>query len=107
VITDESMPGTSGSELIRKVRAIRPEIPIVLVSGYLNAAVVQRAREAGADEVLKKPLAARDLATSLAHVLQGRVEHAQNTEISLEAAASMPPTPASSRRARRRNGSKL
>ena len=107
VITDESMPGTSGSELIRKVRAIRPEIPIVLVSGYLNAAVVQRAREAGADEVLKKPLAARDLATSLARVLQGRVEHAQNTEISLEAAASMPPTPASSRRARRRNGSKL
>src|SRR5438270_1560025 len=107
VITDESMPGTSGSDLIRKVRAIRPEIPIVLVSGYLNAAVVQRAREAGADEVLKKPLAARDLATSLARVLQGHVEHAQNTEISLEAAASMPPTPASSRRARRRNGSKL
>ena len=107
VITDESMPGTSGSELIRKVRAIRPEIPIVLVSGYLNAAVVQRAREAGADVVLKKPLAARDLATSLARVLQGHVEHAQNTEISLEAAASMPPTPASSRRARRRNGSNL
>ncbi len=110
VITDESMPGTSGSELIRKMRAIRPEIPIVLVSGYLNAALVQRAREAGADEVLKKPLSARDLATSLARVLQGHVEHAQNTENSLEAAAAMPPTPASSRRAwpaRRRNASKL
>jgi len=107
VITDESMPGTSGSELIRKMRAIRPEIPIVLVSGYLNAALVQRAWEAGADEVLKKPLSARDLATSLARVLQGHVEHAQNTAISLEAAAAMPPTPASSRRARRRNGSNL
>ena len=112
VITDESMPGTSGSELIRKMRAIRPEMPIVLVSGYLNAAVVQRAREAGADEVLKKPLSARDLATSLARVLQGHVEHAQNTDLSLEEAAAkaMSPTPASSRRARparRRNGSKL
>jgi len=110
VITDESMPGTSGSDLIRKMRAIRPEIPIVLVSGYLNAALVQRAWEAGADEVLKKPLSARDLATSLARVLQGHVEHAQNTAISLEAAAAMPPTPASSRRARparRRNASKL
>ncbi|HXL83972.1 MAG TPA: PAS domain-containing protein [Casimicrobiaceae bacterium] len=111
VITDESMPGTSGSELIRKMRAIRPEMPIVLVSGYLNAAVVQRAREAGADEVLKKPLSARDLATSLARVLRGRVEHAQNTDLSLEEAAAkaMPPTPVSSRRARparRRNGSK-
>jgi DNA-binding NtrC family response regulator len=110
VITDESMPGTSGSELIRKMRAIRPEMPIVLVSGYLNAAVVQRAREAGADEVLKKPLSARDLAASLARVLQGHVQHAQNTDLSLEAAAAMPPTPASSRRARparRRNASKL
>jgi CheY-like chemotaxis protein len=112
VITDESMPGTSGSELIRKMRAIRPELPIVLVSGYLNAAVVQRAREAGADEVLKKPLSARDLATSLARVLQGHVAHAQHTDLSLDEAAAkaMPPTPASSRRARparRRNGSKL
>jgi len=109
VITDESMPGTSGSELIRKMRAIRPEMPIVLVSGYLNAAVVQRARAAGADEVLKKPLSARDLATSLARVLQGHVEHAQKTDLSLEEAAAkaMPPTSASSRRARRRNGSKL
>jgi PAS domain S-box-containing protein len=112
VITDESMPGTSGSELIRKMRAVRPELPIVLVSGYLNAAVVQRAREAGADEVLKKPLSARDLATSLARVLQGHVEHARHTDLSLDEAAAkaMPPTPASSRRARparRRNGSKL
>jgi PAS domain S-box-containing protein len=70
VITDESMPGLSGSELIRSVRQIRPTIPILLVSGYLSAMVVQRAREAGADEVLKKPLSARQLATSLGRLLQ-------------------------------------
>ena len=70
VITDESMPGLSGSELIRRVRQIRPTIPILLVSGYLSAAVVRRAREAGADEVLKKPLSARQLAMSLDRVLQ-------------------------------------
>src|SRR4029077_8593533 len=51
VITDESMPGTSRSALIRKMRAIRPTIPILLVSGYLSAAVVRNAREAGATEV--------------------------------------------------------
>jgi CheY-like chemotaxis protein len=70
VITDESMPGLSGSELIRKVRQIRPTIPILLVSGYLDTAVVQRAREAGADEVLKKPMSARQLASSLDRLLQ-------------------------------------
>jgi len=65
VITDESMPGTSGSELIRRMRAVRPTMPIVLVSGYLSSTVVQRARDAGATEVLKKPLSARQLAVAL------------------------------------------
>ena len=69
VITDESMPGASGSELIRKMRAVRPTIPILLVSGYLSAAVIERAREAGASEVLKKPLSARQLQTAVARVL--------------------------------------
>ena len=61
VVTDESMPGFSGSELIRKMRSVRPTLPILLMSGYLSAAVVERAREAGATEVLKKPLSVRQL----------------------------------------------
>ncbi len=72
VVTDESMPGMSGSELIRRVRQIRPTVPILLVSGYLGTAVVQRAREAGADEVLKKPLSPRELADSLDRMLRAR-----------------------------------
>jgi signal transduction histidine kinase/ActR/RegA family two-component response regulator len=70
VITDERMPGLSGSTLIREVRGIRDRIPIVLMSGFIGGAVASRAREASAEEVLKKPLSARDLAASLAKVLQ-------------------------------------
>ena len=69
VITDERMPGMSGSALIRKVRGIRDSIPVVLMSGYVGDAVAREAREAGAEEVLRKPLSAHDLATSLARVL--------------------------------------
>jgi CheY-like chemotaxis protein len=69
VITDESMPGTSGSELIRKMRALRPTLPTLLVSGYLSPVVVERAREAGASEVLKKPLSAHELGTALERAL--------------------------------------
>jgi CheY-like chemotaxis protein len=69
VITDERMPGMSGSALIREVRSIRRSIPIVLMSGFVGGPVLRSAREAGADEVLKKPLSARDLANSLARVL--------------------------------------
>ena len=63
------MPGVSGSTLIREVRGIRSSIPVVLMSGNVGGGVATRARDAGADEVLKKPLLARDLAASLARVL--------------------------------------
>jgi PAS domain S-box-containing protein len=69
VVTDERMPGISGSALIREVRGIRRAIPILLMSGYLGKGVVSRAFNAGADEVLKKPLSPRELATNLARVL--------------------------------------
>ncbi len=70
VITDERMPSMSGSALIREVRRISRSIPVLLVSGYLGGMVTHRAYNAGADEVLKKPLSAHELATSLARVLQ-------------------------------------
>jgi CheY-like chemotaxis protein len=70
VITDEAMPGMTGSALIRELRGIRREIPILLMSGFIGGTVSSRAREAGADEVLKKPVSERELATSLARVLR-------------------------------------
>jgi DNA-binding NtrC family response regulator len=70
VITDESMPGMSGSDLIYKMRALNPTIPVLLISGYLSPAVVERARKAGATEVLKKPLRARQLQIALERVLR-------------------------------------
>jgi CheY-like chemotaxis protein len=54
----------SGATLIREVRGMRSSMPVVLMSGYLGATEVK------ADEVLQKPLTARDLAVSLARVLQ-------------------------------------
>jgi CheY-like chemotaxis protein len=68
LVTDERMPGLSGTELIREVRAVRPELPIVLMSGYLSAAALD-GNERGADAVLRKPVGRRDLAASLARVL--------------------------------------
>jgi CheY-like chemotaxis protein len=70
MITDERMPGISGSAVIREVRAIRREMPMLLMSGYAGGGLADRAREAGADEILKKPLSAHDLATGLARVLR-------------------------------------
>jgi len=63
------MPGLTGSELAREARALVPGLPIVLMSGYVTPALVQRAREAGVTDVLPKPLAAADIAHALAAAL--------------------------------------
>src|SRR5262249_28465843 len=63
VLTDERMPGMSGSALIREVRSIRVAIPVVLMSGYLSM------QSDDADVVVKKPLLMRELAASMARAL--------------------------------------
>jgi CheY-like chemotaxis protein len=68
LVTDERMAGMSGTALIKEVRVLRRAMPILLVSGYLGKEVVSRAINAGADEVLRKPLSPHELASSLARV---------------------------------------
>jgi CheY-like chemotaxis protein len=82
VITDESMPGASGSELIRRMRAQRATLPILLVSGFLSAPVIERAREAGATEVLKKPMSSRQLEAVLERLLPPRNSATMNDCVS-------------------------
>jgi DNA-binding NtrC family response regulator len=69
VITDERMPGMAGSALIREIHGIRPATPTLLISGYVGADLLLRARDVGADDVLKKPLSMRQLALSLSRAL--------------------------------------
>jgi PAS domain S-box-containing protein len=70
VITDEMMPELAGTELARKIRTLRPSIPILLMSGRAEAPLLDAASEVGVDEVLRKPLHAREIAESLARVLK-------------------------------------
>ena len=70
VLTDETMPDLSGVELVREIRRVRPELPIVLMSGYSGAQLTERARAAGAGEVLRKPLVRRDIAEALGRALR-------------------------------------
>ena len=64
------MPDLVGIELAREIRRIRPDIPIILMSGHGGALLATRAAAIGVREVLRKPLQAGDLAESLARVLE-------------------------------------
>jgi CheY-like chemotaxis protein len=66
VLTDENMPGFTGTELTRELRQVRPDIPVVLMTGYAGAQLAARAAAVGIHEVLRKPLQRRDLSEALA-----------------------------------------
>jgi PAS domain S-box-containing protein len=70
VITDEAMPELTGSELVRELRKIRPDVPVVMMTGYVSASLLARARQAGINEVLGKPLVSREIARSVAAALR-------------------------------------
>ena len=69
VVTDDVMPGLTGTGLASVLRQQRRELPIVLVSGYSGPILAQRALAAGVSDLLVKPLQPRDIAAALARVL--------------------------------------
>ena len=69
VLSDETMPQLTGSQLAAVVRRVRPELPVLLMSGYVSPALAERALELGVRDVLAKPLVARDIAHALADAL--------------------------------------
>jgi CheY-like chemotaxis protein len=70
VVTDDVMPGLTGTRLASMLRQQCRELPIVLVSGFSGPALAQRALAAGVSELLVKPLQPRDIAAALARVLR-------------------------------------
>jgi len=72
VLSDEMLPGLQGSELARQLRQLQPDLPVVLMSGKVGAALEARARDAGVAALLHKPLALQQLAENLARVLRRR-----------------------------------
>jgi PAS domain S-box-containing protein len=70
VLTDEMMPELMGTDLAREIRLLRPDIPIVLTSGYSGAPLYERASAAAIQEVLRKPLRSKDIAECLGRVLR-------------------------------------
>jgi PAS domain S-box-containing protein len=69
VITDQSMPAMSGLDLARKLRTMRPDIPIILCTGHDVTASVEIAQTAGIKNILIKPISRQELATVIRHVL--------------------------------------
>jgi CheY-like chemotaxis protein len=69
VITDFAMPGMTGTAVTRQVRAIRPDIPVLLISGFIDPARQAELQQAGVTQLLRKPPTMDEIAHSIAHCL--------------------------------------
>ena len=70
VLADEVMPGMTGSQLAATVHRIRPELPMVLMTGYGGPRPAAPAGRPDIREVLKKPLQSREMASSITRHLR-------------------------------------
>lgn len=70
VITDLTMPQLSGLEVGRRLLHLRPELPIVLTTGYSATLDASRARSLGFRELLLKPYNIESLGSALRKVLE-------------------------------------
>jgi PAS domain S-box-containing protein len=55
LVTDYNMPGYSGVDLLRDVKALRPDLPVALASGYVTPEIERDALAAGARALIHKP----------------------------------------------------
>jgi len=70
VITDLTMPEINGLEVARQLHAIRPELPVILMSGYSVSVVADSLRDAGICELLQKPVSLSALTEVVQRVLK-------------------------------------
>ena len=69
VISDEVMPGLTGTQLAIELRRLNPEIPIVIATGFGGAGFEARAKSAGINRVLGKPYGMQVIGEALGEVL--------------------------------------
>jgi CheY-like chemotaxis protein len=56
ILSDINMPGMSGLEMLPRVRAERPDVPVIMITAYGDAETRRRAIERGAEGLLTKPI---------------------------------------------------
>jgi PAS domain S-box-containing protein len=72
VITDQVMPELRGTDLAKKIRSIRADIPVVLITGFSEAVDAERVKKMGISHVLMKPIVRQELATVIRGLLDSK-----------------------------------
>ena len=69
VLSDVAMPGMTGDELARALRRLRPDLPVILMTGFSHTVTPERARELGVAALLHKPVTPDELVAAVRDAL--------------------------------------
>jgi two-component system NtrC family response regulator len=86
VLTDLRMPGGGGLELLRGLRALNPEIPVIVMTAYGTVASAVEAMKDGAADYLSKPVDLDELELVVMRSLERRALESENRELRQELA---------------------
>jgi CheY-like chemotaxis protein len=81
VITDLTMPGMTGAELAKKILTLRPDIPVILSTGYSDILTEEEAMEMGVREYLLKPVSTGRLAEVVRRVFDADGRRLSHKEV--------------------------
>jgi CheY-like chemotaxis protein len=71
ILSDINMPGMSGLEMLPRVKEIRPEVPVIMITAYGDETTRKKAAELGAAGLLTKPIDFGVLRQEIEQRLQG------------------------------------
>jgi CheY-like chemotaxis protein len=74
VLTDHTMPQMTGAVLAQKLKEIRPDIPVILCTGYSETISKEKAESMGIDGFVMKPLSRNELAETVRRVLDTKAQ---------------------------------
>lgn len=74
LLSDVAMPGMTGDALAQQVLALRPDLPVILMTGHSDRVSQEMVRNMGGRKLLSKPLSLRTLAVSVKEALEGTLD---------------------------------
>ncbi len=72
IITDQTMPKMTGAQMAKEFMAIRPDIPIILCTGFSDVISEEEAKAIGIKEFIMKPIVISDIACKVRNILDNR-----------------------------------
>src|SRR4051794_2104825 len=81
VLLDMAMSGMDGLEALGRLKQIKADVSVIIVSGQNNPELIFRASKAGADDYILKPFEPKDLESRISRVIEKQRMHQEATQI--------------------------